>query len=218
MKYYSLTLLILMLVAQLAVGQTNPPVSKLIYKISLTDSSVRQTKGYLLNLTDTTVRISNHPVRFASDAAIAGSLKEVSYPQITEIQLKRKHGALRGMWKGAIIGVLIGVAAGFIEGDDPVQEYDPWDPYYYLGVSMTATDKAVAYGVLGGALGTGIGALIGGLAKKKFVIGGKKEKFDEMKANVLTKAYGRKMVNGEWSMVNGECFQHMFTTSLIIHY
>ena len=55
---------------------------------------------------------------------------------------------------------------------------------------MTAGEKALTYGGMGAAVGTGVGALIGALAKKRFVIGGRKEKFDEMKANVLNKVYG----------------------------
>jgi hypothetical protein len=180
MKYYSLTLPILLLVAQLAVGQTNPPVSKLIYKISILDSSVNKTKGYLFNITDTTVKISHWPVRFADESALKEKFNEIRYSQITEVELKRNHGAGRGAWKGAVIGVLVGVAAGFIEGDDPG---DYW-------VTFTAAEKALIYGGLGGAAGTGLGALIGGLAKKKFIIGGNKEKFDGMKASVLNKAYG----------------------------
>ena len=50
--------------------------------------------------------------------------------------------------------------------------------------------ESLAYGGMGAAAGTGIGALIGALAKKRFLIGGRKEKFDEMKADVLTKVYG----------------------------
>jgi hypothetical protein len=188
MKYYSLTLAILLLLAQLAVGQTNPPVSKMIYKISILDSSVNKTKGYLFNITDTTVKISDRPVRFAN-ATARENFREVNYNQINEITLKRSKAAGRGAWKGAVIGALIGVAAGFIEGDDPEID-DPFDPDYYIN-NLKATEKAVIYGALGGAVGTGIGALVGALVKKKFIIGGNKEQFDAMKANVLTKAYGK---------------------------
>ncbi|MBC7826274.1 MAG: hypothetical protein H7122_00905 [Chitinophagaceae bacterium] len=180
MKYYSLVLSILLLAAQHAIGQVRLPIRKLTYKILMADS-VRYTKGYLYDINDTAVKISHWPVRFRNDPAMNDNLKEVTYRQISEITLKRSRGAGRGAWKGAITGLLVGVSVALIGGDHP-EKY-----WFHFGIQ----EKVATYGVLGAAAGTGIGALIGGLAKKKFIIGGNKEKFDEMKANVLDKVYGK---------------------------
>lgn len=181
MKYYSLIFAILLVAAQHAIGQDTPPIQKKIYKISIADSGRRHLDGYLLNITDTTLQLSHWPVRFGNNP-LKGNYNEVGYRHISEITIKRNHGAGRGAWKGAVIGLLVGVAAGFIEGDDPA-EY--WFRY-------TAADKAITYGGMAAVAGSGIGALIGALAKKKFIIGGRKENFDGMKMNVLNKAYGTK--------------------------
>jgi hypothetical protein len=180
MKHYSLILPIFLLAAQLAIAQDNPFPRQLTYKILISDPEMRQIKGYLLDLTDTTLKLSHWPVRFGNDPALKEGYKEIMYRKISVITLQRSHGAGRGAWKGAIVGLLIGVAAGFIEGDDP-------EEYWFR---FTAADKALIYGGLGAAAGTGIGALIGGLVKKRFIIGGRKENFDAMKMNVLNKVYG----------------------------
>ena len=187
MKYYSLIFSILLLAAQLAVAQDTPFPRELTYKISISDSEMRQIKGYLLDMTDTTLRLSHWPVRFGNDPAMKEGYKEIKYRQISAITLQRSHGAGRGAWKGAIVGLLIGAVAGFIEGDDP-------EEYWFR---FTAADKALIYGGLGAAAGTGIGALIGGLVKKKFIIGGRKENFDAMKINVLNKVYGGLPANSQ---------------------
>ena len=180
MKPYSLIFPILLMAAQLATAQDNPITRKLIFKISVSDSGLNMRKGYLSNITDTTIKLSHWPVRFGVNPTIQEPLKEVGYSQIKEMTLKRNHGAGRGAWKGAVIGFLTGVAAGFIEGDDPEESW----------FALSAFDKAIIYGGLGATAGTGIGALVGAFAKKKFIIGGRKENFDAMKANVLNKAYG----------------------------
>ena len=46
------------------------------------------------------------------------------------------------------------------------------------------------YGSTLGAAGTGIGAIIGASVKKTYTIRGRKENFDAMKEDVLTKTYG----------------------------
>jgi hypothetical protein len=179
MKFFFLFYSILLLATQFSFSQS--PVSrKITYKISVTDSSLRPAKGYLFNITDSSLKVGFWPVVFGDPKADKEKYKEINFQHISEISLKRNHGAGRGAWKGAVIGLVTGVIAGFVEGDDPPEDW----------FGMTASEKALTYSGMGAGLGAGIGALIGALAKKRFIIGGRKEKFDEMKANVLTKVYG----------------------------
>lgn len=179
MKFFSLFYCILLLGAGFSLAQT-PILRKVTYKITIEDSSPEPVKGYLFNFTDSSLKVGFWPVSFGDPAGARENFTEINYKHISEISLKRNHGAGRGAWKGAAIGVLSGVIAGMIEGDDP--------PEYWF--RMTAGEKALVYGGMGAAAGTGIGALIGALTKKRFVIGGTRDKFDELKADVLTKVYG----------------------------
>ena len=61
-----------------------------------------------------------------------------------------------------------------MSGDDPP---DQWFAY-------TAGEKAFFYGALGTVVGTTIGILVGVLAKKTFIIKGKKEAFNKMQVSL----------------------------------
>ena len=53
--------------------------------------------------------------------------------------------------------------------------------------AMTAGQKAVAGGLGLGATGAIVGTIIGSVAKKKFIIGGKKEKFHDLQGELMKK-------------------------------
>jgi hypothetical protein len=119
----------------------------------------------------------------------------ISAENIKSFSLKRKNsvlkGALIGFGAGAITGIIIGLASG----DDPVMEYpDPSTDPFLIGsfvtalnnsFAMTAGEKAVGGGLALGASGAIIGTIIGAVAKKKFIIGGKKEKFHDLQAELM---------------------------------
>jgi hypothetical protein len=179
MKLSSLMLAILLIAADHALSQEAPPARKMTYKITISDSASESLKGYLYDITDSSLKISQWAVALRA-AEVRDAFKEVDHRQIRDVTIKRNHAAGRGAWKGALIGTLVGVIAGLVEGGDP-QEY--W-------FRLSAGDKALIYGGMAGTVGTGVGALVGALVKKKYTIAGRKKKFDEMKINVLNKAYG----------------------------
>ena len=111
--------------------------------------------------------------------------------------LKRKHSVRRGALIGFGIGAAAGIIIGLASGSDPVMTYPSAneDP---LGLgtmmvamnnafAMTAGEKAVAGGLGLGATGAIVGSIIGAVAKKKFVIGGKKEKFHDLQGELMMK-------------------------------
>jgi hypothetical protein len=200
MKFSYFFLLLLLTISEWGIAQDSLSRRKPMYKVSFTDSALNQTKGYLLNLSDSAMKITTLPIKFGEQPSAGTSIMDVRYNQVTELELKRRGGAGRGAWKGAVAGFLIGAICGLISGTDPpCQKVDPATDFYGLGAigegfcnafRMTAGEKALAYGVLAGAAGTGVGALTGALVKKKFIIGRNKERFNEMRVNVLNKAYG----------------------------
>src|SRR5688572_25397914 len=112
---------------------------------------------------------------------------------IRSFSLQRKNSVLRGALIGFGIGAVAGIVSGLASGNDPVYTEPVYDPFSAIAVSlnnafaMTAGEKAVWGGIGLGATGAIIGAVIGAVAKKKFNIGGKKEKFRDLQSEIMMK-------------------------------
>jgi len=84
------------------------------------------------------------------------------------------------------------VIIGFASGDDKKEAYPTNDPTglgsfavsLHNAFTMTAGEKALVGGVLMGVGGTLTGMVIGAVAKKKFIIGGKKEKYRDLEGEL----------------------------------
>lgn len=117
----------------------------------------------------------------------------ISYDRMQTVTIKRKNSALRGALIGFGIGAATGVIIGLAGGSDPVYPDIPvnQDPLGSIIVSinnafaMTAGEKAL-YGGLGlGSAGAITGAIIGAIAKKKFILGGNKENSRNLQADLM---------------------------------
>ena len=82
---------------------------------------------------------------------------------------------------GAVIGLGSGAILGLSSGND--------SPGI---ISFTAGQKVIIGGFTGAIGGTIIGGIIGSVVRKRFQIGGSRERFDKMKVSILDKMYGRK--------------------------
>ncbi len=116
---------------------------------------------------------------------------------IKSFSLRRKNSILKGALIGFGTGALTGIIMGLASGDDSVDEYpdastDPWGIGTFgtalnNAFALTAEEKALVGGIGMGASGAIIGTIIGAVAKKKFIIGGKKEKFRDLRAELMMK-------------------------------
>jgi hypothetical protein len=177
--------------------QTNDSMAlkKRIYKAWIMTEELKESTGYLAGLSDSNLYLSSHLIYF-SLIRINDNLSVYPYGHLEKILIKRKGAAGRGALQGALFGLAAGVITGFLLGDDPVAPTNnPNDPLGNLFGSisnsfrMTAGEKAVLGGFVGAVAGGVAGAIIGGLVKKKFIIGRSKERFHEMRQNILEKLY-----------------------------
>jgi len=110
---------------------------------------------------------------------------------IRSFTLKRKNRVLKGTLIGLGVGAITGVIAGLASGDDPLMEPSASDWGISAAINnafaMTAREKAVVMGTSMGLSGAIIGAIVGAVAKKKFMIGGRKEKFRDLQAELMMK-------------------------------
>jgi len=189
MKYYLSFILCIVCISKATIAQDSSVLKKISFRISITGFDNKETKGWLSTINDSAIQISSLPQHFGDTRLTNTSLKNIDYSQIAAIKLRRSNGAGRGAIIGVVCGLIIGAAAGFIAGDDP--HVPASQDYFGFGEAfrMTALDKAAILGISGAAVMSGAGALIGTFAKKTFIIGGQKKKFDQMHINVLDKAY-----------------------------
>jgi hypothetical protein len=151
---------------------------------SITTMDNRLLKGTLSSVNDTQLilRTNNNPLTVPAD-------------NVKSFTIKRKHSVRKGALIGFGIGAAAGIIIGLASGDDPKMAYpDPGEDPLGIGTmvtafsnsfTMTAGQKAVVGGLGLGATGAIVGSIIGAVAKKKFVIGGKKEKFHDLQGELM---------------------------------
>src|SRR5436189_4708972 len=154
-----------------------------------------KTKGWLYKIDDNNIYLLPASSRKKLSAAelkskdLNISALNFDISQINTISTQKKNSGLKGALIGLGTGVLTGVIMGYASGDDPVAPYTGTfaDVFIALGNSfaMTAEEKSVADGIALGLTGAITGFVIGKLAKKKFIIGGKKEVYRDLQGDLM---------------------------------
>ena len=157
-----------------------------IFITSVTTMDGKTLKGSLSAVSDTQLILKTYNQQMVVPAE-----------NLKSFTMKRKHSALRGALIGFGVGAAAGIIIGLASGSDPVMAYpNPNEDPLGLGTmvvamnnafAMTAGQKAVAGGLGLGATGAIVGTIIGSVAKKKFIIGGKKEKFHDLQGDIMKK-------------------------------
>lgn len=169
-------------------AQTDPATAKRqkVFNASVTTMDGKTLKGSLSAANDTQLILKTNNQQMVVPAE-----------NLKSFTVKRKHSALRGALIGFGVGAAAGIIIGLASGNDPVMTYpNPNEDPLLLGsmvvamnnaFAMTAGQKAIAGGLGLGATGAIVGTIIGSIAKKKFTIGGKKEKFHDLQGELMTK-------------------------------
>jgi len=171
-----------------AQAQTDPATAKRqkVFNSSVTTMDGKTLKGSLSATNDTQLILKTNNQQMVVPAE-----------NLKSFTVKRKHSALRGALIGFGVGAAAGIIIGLASGNDPVMTYPNLNEDPLLLGSMvvamnnafalTAGQKAIAGGLGLGVTGAIVGTIIGAVAKKKFIIGGKKEKFHDLQGELMTK-------------------------------
>lgn len=201
MKKVTALLPVILLAIQTTIAQTDSvatapetPDQKGPYKATIKTIDGKTQQGWLYQVNDSQVVLLKNvkDLRNQYDQLLqpTGSFT-LSADQVHTISLKRKNAGLKGMLIGFGVGALSGIVSGFISGDDPITPYTGTFADAFIGIgnafAMTAGEKAVAGGLILGTGGAIVGLIIGSVAKKKFTIGGKKEKVRDLHAELVQK-------------------------------
>ena len=136
------------------------------------------TEGFIRSLTDSTLLFANRKSVLKDLKSLHPEVQVISYHEIEILHIHRAGS----VWKGVGIGALTGaIAGGLIAAATYTAPPPPtnWNQFFIQIVDNRQV--AIAGGtVLGTFTGILVGALVGAVARKKFIIQGKKDRFRQM--------------------------------------
>src|SRR5688572_18411627 len=83
-----------------------------IFEASIYGHAKKESKGYLVQVTDSTIALSAKPKAFHITDLSKDSLMRIGFSEISSIRVKKQNSA----GKGALIGFLIGATIGTVAG------------------------------------------------------------------------------------------------------
>ncbi len=183
MKQFSFLLLSILLVTTIYAQDQRKP-RRMTLKLTLIDSIQRVDHGYLAAMADSGLVMLKSPVVFDQQLSTTTS-NMVPYQNISQVTVRRKGRVGRGILIGGLSGMFLGGVIGYIS----------YKPVNCEG-ALICFDFGPGYDAAAGAsigslAGAVIGGIIGSLAKKTWTIGGKKNRFDDMKSSVMDMTYGK---------------------------
>lgn len=143
----------------------------------------KSSRGLLIKVSKDSVFYAETMLKTISAETSGLKIRSLHFSQIdTLTTLKNKPGA-----KGAVAGGLIGFAAGIAIR---AATYDP-DPITQFVVGITGGEGPYYFsaGLLGAAAGVGLGAGIGTIAKKKWIIKGQNSNYEKYILDLDKRAY-----------------------------
>jgi hypothetical protein len=180
----------------LSAKDTLPPELKVYKTVVHTPDAGKPIVGFLASVSDTAAYVMRHSIPLKASEPVGGKVKKIDYPAIRRIRVWRKGSNGRAMLLGGVVGIVAGAISGFVKGDDPPCTRPAPDLNDIFGFSQfsyglcnatrrTGAEKAGGNAIVGGLGGALAGLIIGSVAHKTFIIGGRTEKLREMKAKLL---------------------------------
>ena len=155
----------------------------------------KKIKGWYYAVREDSVLLLPLPTRSFSPRDLnklegSGRMLSFNIAQIEKIGLAKKNRVLKGALIGMGVGVVSGYIMGLSQGDDPIEPYtgNPFEDVIIAvqnGLAMSAQQKAAGGAIVFGFTGTVVGVVLGLVAKKNFVINGKREHFEDKESQLM---------------------------------
>jgi len=181
-QIYFFLLTILLVTSTYAQEQRKP--KRMTLKLTLVDSILRVEHGYLAAMADSGLVMVKSPVVFDQQLSTSPS-NLIPYQNISVVTVRRKGSVGRGILIGGLSGLFLGGVIGYASYK-PVNCEGAW-----FCMDFGPGYDAAAGASIGTLAGAAIGGIIGALARKTWIIGGTRNRFDHMKSNVMDMTYGK---------------------------
>lgn len=168
---------LLLLSADFLKAQDSLDSRKIIYKVQVTDYSGNLSMGYLANLNDSVLFLSDSPHSFSFKNANNSDMRKFDYSLIQQVQIKRNGNLGRGSALGALAG-LISAGIGYAVYDIYVPKITDQQFINYNKLNF------ITIGISGVVIGGTIGAILGLLIHKTYYILGMKQNLNKMKMDI----------------------------------
>jgi len=182
MKIHAILLLLLVCAINPLTAQDSTSLKYRTFRITVYGPDKIITSGWLANITDSSVLVSSQPVRFGIPADIKEPPKPIIFTRLQTVDIKRKNGGTRGLLIGLASGFIIGAVIGLASGDD-TEGF----------IRFSAGEKALAGGVLLGAVSGLAGVVVGAVSRKRFNLQGNKENLNQMRLRILESVSQKKL-------------------------
>src|ERR1700676_1009373 len=173
MKSVKILLQILILFNSSLIAQDSLQKRNIIFKVDINEIHLTMFKGYLAAMNDSVIFLSNKPRKFSFANRNLSGLQNFDYHIIEQVRLQRKASVGRGIMFGTISGFVI------------VETYVLLTSGQQNTYNFNTLQRTIFLAVPGAILGGIVGAIIGAAIHKTFVINGIKQKFKEMKNEMV---------------------------------
>jgi hypothetical protein len=173
MKSLKILLTILILVNSSLTAQDTLQKRNIVFKVHIDDIHFKTSKGYLAAMNDSVIFLSDNPLKFSIANTNFNGLRDFDYQIIGQVRLQRKASVGRGIMFGTISGFVI------------VETYVLITSSQQTTYNFNTLERTIFLAVPGAILGGIIGAAIGAAIHKTFVIDGIRQKFKEMKSEMV---------------------------------
>ena len=145
-------------------------------RIITVDRQIRN--GYLYAVADSSLLLSPEKrLHGLTDSLPPAGIQSFGYREMSNVEIYHKGKMWRAPLVGLGIGATVGALAGLLSGDDPQGQW----------FALSATDKAIGVGILGGATGLIVGFCLGVASHRTFYIGGNRKKYERMRRKTLAR-------------------------------
>lgn len=169
-----------MIFSQLLSAQDTIPARKRpVLKATVIDINGDSIKGYVHAITDSSLEFAAKARYIFSENKSDNHYRVFGYDNIQELNIRGKSSIRNGILYGTVAGIVIGAIVGRLSYHSPAPANNNGEIFDFT-IDFGPGPNILAGALLGGAAGCGLGAVGGVIARKTFIIEGRKDKFRNM--------------------------------------
>jgi hypothetical protein len=179
MKPLFVFILFIWLLNQFAEALESLQIKNVVFRANIKTTTAGISIGYLYALTDSALFLTSEKQSLRFNGNDIKTARMFTYTDLSKVSLTRKGHIWRSTLTGMALGAAMGILAATAEGNDSLKAF----------LSATEIQKELTQGISGALIGSFIGLITGLLVHKTFRIQGKKENYEIMRAQILSKLH-----------------------------